>query len=75
MNAKIMRYAGIIIMILAHPIGYFFWRFVLLGPSAYSEAYENSLFATLIGIGILEFFFVGLILFVLSIMKETSDKG
>ncbi len=74
MNAKIMKYAGIVVMILAHPIGYFFWRFVLLGPFAYSQEYENSLFAALIGIGILEFFFVGLALFVLGVMKGARDK-
>ncbi len=31
MNARIMKYIGIAIMTLAHPVGYFFLKFYYLG--------------------------------------------
>ena len=39
MNARIMKYIGIVVMLVAHPVGYFFWHFVILGPFAYDVDY------------------------------------
>lgn len=73
MKPRIMKYVGIAIMILAHPVGFFFWKFLLLGPLYGNSSFEWSLFAALQGVGILEFFLVGLSLFVIGIVKS-KDK-
>lgn len=70
MNARIMKYVGIIIMILAHPIGYHFWTYIILGPLAYAPEYDIAVHAVLVGIGILGFFLIGLTLFVIGLINH-----
>ena len=74
MNVRIMKYVGIAIMILAHPVGYYFWNFIILGPFAYSTWYTEADGALLRGVGILEFFLVGLSLFVFGVFKDNKGK-
>lgn len=74
MNARMMKYIGIAVMVLAHPIGYYFWRAILPGPIYGNSSFEWSHFAVLQGIGILEFFLAGLSLFVIGIVKEHKEK-
>lgn len=74
MHARIMKYIGIAIMILAHLVGYFFWDFIILGPLAYSIEYPFEESAMLRGAGILEFFVIGLSLFIMGIFREHKDK-
>lgn len=64
MNAKRTKYLGIIIMILAHPIGYRIFDFIMLGPLPYAKSIPYEVYAVLIGAGILELFLVGVMLFV-----------
>ncbi|MFR1722172.1 hypothetical protein [Emergencia timonensis] len=56
MNARIMKYIGIAIMTLAHPVGYFFWNFIILEPLAYSIECPFEESAMLKGVGSLNSF-------------------
>ncbi|MEY8364684.1 hypothetical protein AALA22_03410 [Anaerovoracaceae bacterium 41-7] len=74
MNARIMKYIGIVVMLVAHPVGYFFWHFVILGPFAYDVDYPFEVSAVLVGVGMLGFFLIGLSLFVMGVVFERLKK-
>lgn len=73
-----MKYIGIIVMVLAHPVGYSIWNYLLWVPYIYpgyvNGNYPEGESAVLIGIGILEFFLVGLCLFIMGVLLENRQK-
>lgn len=74
MIACMMKYICIAIMVLAHPVGYYFWDFLLKGP-LYGNAWSEWVhFAALYGVGSLEIFAVGLTLFTMGMVKENKDN-
>ena len=77
MKEKIMKYVGIGIMLLAHPIGYNIWSFIIYIPHVYpgdTAGYSESQFSALISVGILEIFLIGLALFITGIFLS-EKKG
>ena len=70
----LFRSIGIVVMLVAHPVGYFFWRFAIIDLIAYEGAYGEELYAVLVGVGMLGFFLIGLSLFVMGVVFERLKK-
>lgn len=64
-TSSVMKYIGIAVMLVAHPLGYRLFSGILRGPFAYCTEYWEAEFAILVGVGILEIFFIGLTVFVI----------
>lgn len=77
MKERIMKYVGIVIMLLAHPIGYNLWESIIWIPYIYpgdTAGYSDEQFAALISVGILEIFLVGLALFITGMLLSNKRK-
>lgn len=77
MKEKTMKYVGIVFMILAHPVGYNFWNWVIYHLPGYPGNLSGFMIeesSVLVGVGILEIFFLGLALFLMGIYLNRKDK-
>lgn len=70
MSARVMKFIGIVVMFLAHPLGYRMWLYIVTGPFGYEDGAIDELATMLIGIGILEIFLLGLSLFAFGVLKD-----
>ncbi len=74
MKSRTMKVVGIIIMVLSYPLGYLFWNFVCGRFIVNSTWYLNEQAPILLGVGIMEFYLVGLGLFVTGIILKNLNK-
>lgn len=72
-----MKYAGLGIMLLSHPLGYNLWKKIIWGPYIYPgnmAGYTETEETILISVGILQLFFIGLSLFLTGIISERKRR-
>ena len=74
MNKITMKHVGILFMIIALPVGYNFWGYVVWKFLGDNPWYATDQYGILIGVGIMEIFLTGLSLFIIGSIREEIKK-